>query len=160
MVKDKGIMKVDEQISRLERDKKDLDSIISGLEGEMSGDTGTKRAIDTLHPKDDPEHKDRLTVLTPHEVSAHSVVEWQVKALKTEDFTKEFIIEGLSDKIKALKVSMGGAGRHEVSNIFKPEILGEMVKGGLIPPMLMQQGSAVPQARRGFLHGLFNKRQF
>ena len=99
----------------------------------LEQDTGTKKAIETLHPVDE-EQLDRLTILsTPQEISAHAIVEWEIKALKEKDWSDKFVIEGLSDKFKALKVSFKGTGRTEVSNIFRPEVLRDMFQQGLVP---------------------------
>ncbi len=134
----------------IEQQEQDIANL---LEGQLNPDTGTKEAIKTLHPED-LEKKDRLTVLTREEVSAHARVGFLVKALKAKDLRTEFLIEGLSDKIKALKVSQDGLGRGEIGNIFKPQIMGEMMQEGAMP-MPMQGGMA---PRRGFFSRLMGRR--
>jgi len=121
----------------------------------MNEQVASKKAIDTLHPQDS-EQKDRLTILNDEEISSHIVVEWITKALKENDHSKTFLIEGLSDKTKALKVSRGGTGRHEVSSIFKPEIMGELLSSGWIPPS-MSAGHGGQMSRKGFFSRFFGR---
>ena len=125
------------------------------LENTTKDDAASKKAIETLHPNDE-EKKDRLTVLTQQEVGAHSAVEWIVKALQQKDWTSGLLVMGLSDKIKALKVSQEGRGRGEVSTIFKPEIVSELLGQGWFPPssaLSPQQGVR----RGGFFGRLFGR---
>jgi len=122
------------------------------IEGSLNPDSGTKKAIETLHP-DNIDKLDKLTNLDDQEISAHSGVEWQIKAMETPDWTKTFIIRGFTDKIKALKISKQGTGRNEITTIFKPEILGEMFQQGMVP-----DGMGMQQQRRGFLSRMFGRR--
>lgn len=123
-------------------DEQDISDVVEGMQDALAQEPGTKKAIDTLHPKDE-ERKDRLTKLEKHEIKSIAVIEFHLKALNNKDLTKTFLLEGLTDKIKALKVSEGGGGRQEVTSIFKPEIQGELFGG-------MQQGQHRPFFRRMF----------
>jgi len=108
------------------------------LEGSLNPDTGTKKAIETLHPKDDGS-KSRLSILSQEEATSHAIVRWEIKALKTKDLTKEFVVEGLSDSIMDIKVSVGGTGRGEVKTVFTPAIMGDMFSQGMGVPSMPQQ---------------------
>lgn len=130
-------------------DSEELERLINES---IKEESASKRAIETLHPEDE-EKKDRLTILTDAEVTAHTVVEWMTKALKTPDHTRGFIIEGLSDKAKAMKVSRAGVGRGEIQHIMKPEVLGELLGSGWLPPATAMQG--LPGQKRGFFSRFF-----
>lgn len=118
----------------------------------------TKEAIDTLHPKGEKNIKslDKLSVLNPTQIDAMSVIEWQDKALavKPGDWGKQNITEGFTDKVKALHVSRDGVGRGEVSNVFKPSIIGDMLQSGAVPPMMIQQSG---QRKSSFLGRLMGR---
>jgi len=131
--------------------ERELDSIVEKALA-SANETATKKAVDTLHPLD-LQHADRLTILSDEEIAAHTIMEWVTMVFKTEDLTKGFIMEDFSNKIKALKVSRNGTGRSEISNIFKPEIIGNMMQGGMIPINSPQQQQ--PEKR-----GLFQRRLF
>ena len=116
----------------------DLDSVVTRAL-EQATETATKKAVDTLHPNDNV-HADRLTNLQSDEVAGHSIMEWTSLLLNHKSDTNKFILDGFSEKLKALKVSKGGQGRMEVSTIFKPEVIGSMVQQGMIP-----MGATQPQ---------------
>ena len=120
--------------STAEKEKEDLDSLIERTLDKAT-ESATAKAVDTLHPKDKV-HNDRLTVLNGDEVAGHSIMEWTSLLLghitdKSSD--KGFIMDGFSEKLKALKVSKEGVGRAEISTIFKPEVIGAMLQQGMIP---------------------------
>ena len=116
---------------------------------ELSNETATKKAVETLHPSDKV-HADRLTILQSEEVAGHSTMEWT--SLLFNGGQKGFIMDGFSEKLKALKVSKGGQGRMEISTIFKPEIIGNMVQSGMIP---MGGGTPIPPQKRGLGRTMF-----
>ena len=126
-----------------ENNTSDLDTVVQQAL-EQATETATKKAVDTLHPKDSV-HADRLTNLQADEVAGHSIMEWTSLLLNHGADNKKFILDGFSEKLKALKVSKDGRGRGEVSTIFKPEVIGAMLQQGMIP----QQGSIQqPQQQR------------
>ena len=131
--------------------ERELDNIVEKALN-AANETATKKAVDTLHPLD-LQHADRLTILSDEEIAAHTIMEWVTTVFKTEDLTKGFIMEDFSNKIKALKVSRNGTGRSEISNIFKPEIIGNMMQGGMMPINTTQQQQ--PERR-----GLFQRKLF
>lgn len=139
----------DEILEQQEQTERSMKSLTDLLESEENSQSGTRKAIDTLHPADE-EKIDRLTILTPQEVAAHAIVEWQIKALKMRGLNKKFVAEGLSDKLKALKVSQQGRGRNEIGELFRPEILGQMLQQGLIPSGMIGSSASIGSERRPF----------
>lgn len=135
-------------------DKEDLAGIV---ENAVSNVDSTKEAIDTLHPQKDINSKrlDKLSNLNMTQVDAMGVLEWQDKALniKPGNWGKNNVTEGFTDKIKGLLVSLNREGRLEVSNVFKPSIIGQMLQDGQMPEMM---GSVNP--RHNFMSRLMGRR--
>jgi hypothetical protein len=108
----------------------------------MQKQSGMKEALDALHPAG-KEKQDRLSRLSRTEIIGLVRMEWTDEVLKKKDWTKEFILGSIPERVKALKVSEDGLGRHEVTEIMKPAIVGEMLGDGSVP-----SGMPVPGNRR------------
>jgi len=115
-----------------------LDDLTEDLTKEETAGVQSVKTLFDISKKDGKSDIDLKTELTDNEIINSAMVEF-IEGLPNKDLGKaEFVINGLTDKFKRLKVSKERKGRTEAVEIFRSEMTGDVSKsswlGNLFKP--------------------------
>ena len=112
-----------------------LDDLTEDLTKEETPGVQSVKSLFDISIKDGHSDIDLKTELDDNEIVNSAMVEF-IEGLAKKDLQKsEFIIQGLTNKFKRLKVSRMRQGRTEAVNIFKSELNADVKAGGWLANM-------------------------